>query len=339
MENPTRNIEHRRRPGPDFLCIGAQKGGTQWLYDQLQYHPDFWMPPIKELHYFDFPSMRAQQAKVLYNRAAADLSEINEERDADSNRPLEARDLEFLKAFVQLTAGRKSRVSVPLWKASSLISRFVPGYSRFHHDVVRPTLMVRGQPDFLGYARLFEWKGRAVSGDITPAYSSILTSDIVQGIMKAFPRLKVVYIARDPVERFWSAINMRAGKGHGWPEDRAALHRLLKEPGYTDRSHQTQIVARWRRFVPAEDFGLFLFDDLVADAATFRRSMLTFLGGDPDKPSGALPPDFNRKGSSSKRPLSDEFRQLLSQLLTDELRKSAEEFGGSATNWPKKYGL
>jgi hypothetical protein len=297
------------------------------------------MPPIKELHYFDFPHMRTQQARVLYDRAAVDLSGINQERAADSNRPLDARDLEFLKAFVPLAAARKSRVSVPLWKASSLISRFVPGYSRFHHDVVRPTLMVRGQPDFQGYARLFQWKDHALSGDITPAYSSSLTSDIVQRIMEAFPGVKVVYMARDPVERFWSAINMRAGKGHGWPEDRAALHRLLKEPGYTDRSHQTQIVAKWRRFVPAEDFGLFLFDDLVADAATFRRNMLTFLGGDPDKPSGDLPPGFNRKATSSKRPLSDEFRQLLSQLLADELRESARAFGGSATGWPKKYGL
>jgi hypothetical protein len=38
---------------PDFLCVGAQKAGTSWLYHQLTLHPDFWMPPIKELHYFD----------------------------------------------------------------------------------------------------------------------------------------------------------------------------------------------------------------------------------------------------------------------------------------------
>src|SRR5262245_10957802 len=40
---------------PDFLCVGAQKGGTTWLYWQLDSHPDFWMPPVKELHYFDKP--------------------------------------------------------------------------------------------------------------------------------------------------------------------------------------------------------------------------------------------------------------------------------------------
>lgn len=38
---------------PSFLCIGSQKSGTSWLYQQLRWHPEIWMPPIKELHYFD----------------------------------------------------------------------------------------------------------------------------------------------------------------------------------------------------------------------------------------------------------------------------------------------
>lgn len=38
---------------PDFLCIGAQKAGTTWLWANLNQHPGIWMPPVKELHYFD----------------------------------------------------------------------------------------------------------------------------------------------------------------------------------------------------------------------------------------------------------------------------------------------
>jgi Sulfotransferase family len=40
-------------PLPSFLCIGAQKAGTTWLFEQLIRHPGVWMPPVKELHYFD----------------------------------------------------------------------------------------------------------------------------------------------------------------------------------------------------------------------------------------------------------------------------------------------
>lgn len=38
---------------PDFLCIGAQKSGTTWLYHALCRHPQIRMPPVKEIHYFD----------------------------------------------------------------------------------------------------------------------------------------------------------------------------------------------------------------------------------------------------------------------------------------------
>ena len=37
----------------NFLCIGAQKAGTSWLYAALQLHPDVTLHPIKELHFFD----------------------------------------------------------------------------------------------------------------------------------------------------------------------------------------------------------------------------------------------------------------------------------------------
>jgi hypothetical protein len=39
--------------GPDFLVIGAQRAGTTWLYRVLRQHPALWLPPVKELHYFD----------------------------------------------------------------------------------------------------------------------------------------------------------------------------------------------------------------------------------------------------------------------------------------------
>ena len=38
---------------PDFLGIGAPKAGTTWLYENLRKHPEVWLPPTKELHYFN----------------------------------------------------------------------------------------------------------------------------------------------------------------------------------------------------------------------------------------------------------------------------------------------
>ncbi len=37
----------------DFIGIGAQKAGTSWLFRRLEELPEFSLPPVKELHYFD----------------------------------------------------------------------------------------------------------------------------------------------------------------------------------------------------------------------------------------------------------------------------------------------
>lgn len=44
--------------GPDFICVGLPKAGTGWLFDQLNDHPEFWMPPVKEFLYLKKPVMK-----------------------------------------------------------------------------------------------------------------------------------------------------------------------------------------------------------------------------------------------------------------------------------------
>ena len=44
--------------GPDFMVIGAQRSGTTWLHRVLSQHPDLWLTPVKELHYFDKREIR-----------------------------------------------------------------------------------------------------------------------------------------------------------------------------------------------------------------------------------------------------------------------------------------
>jgi hypothetical protein len=36
-----------------FVCIGAQKSGTTWLARVLSQHPNLFVTPVKEIHYFD----------------------------------------------------------------------------------------------------------------------------------------------------------------------------------------------------------------------------------------------------------------------------------------------
>ena len=38
---------------PNFLVIGASRSGTTWIDKNLRDHPSVYLPPIKELHFFD----------------------------------------------------------------------------------------------------------------------------------------------------------------------------------------------------------------------------------------------------------------------------------------------
>ena len=277
-------------PGPDFLCVGAQKAGTGWLYEQLRSHPDFWMPPLKELHYFD----RLGRARVGKKR---DRLEAAREGARDE------RDVRFLEAMKTLSA--QSQIDLPM------------------------------------YGALFAPKSSFISGDMTPGYST-LQADTIERIIAAFPSLKVIFIARDPVERAWSQLSMWVRNGlisQFDLNDADSVARNLKRPEVLARSYPSKIVARWRQHVRSDLFQVYFFDDLKRNPAALRSAIVQFLGGDPQRPSGDLKPDHNTKARKEKLPLSDEMRSWLARFFENELKACAIELGGTAAEWPARYGF
>jgi hypothetical protein len=266
---------------PDFFCIGAQKGGTTWLYQQLAAHPDFWMPPLKELHYFD-----------QFGRT-----------QTSPPRPRDERDVRFLEGIKSLS-------------------------TRLYMDLD-------------DYARLFEPKASLLSGDITPAYS-MLNDEIIERVVRYFPDAKVIFLAREPVERAWSSFSMAVRLGLIPPfdvNDVDAVMRNLLHPGVLLRSYPSKIVARWKRYVRPGLFRVFFFDDLEKNPAELRRSIMQFLAADPDKASGRLRADHNIDAPQKKLRLTDKVRSSLAQFFHDELKACAAELGGPARGWPARYGF
>jgi hypothetical protein len=267
---------------PDFLCVGAPKAGTSWLYRQLEPHPDFWMPPIKELHYFD-----------------------NLHRTKQFRPPLrrDERDVCFLETIGRLSA--------------------------------RPYV------DLENYGRLFEHKGSRLSGDITPAYSA-LSDEIIERVVSHFPNLKVIFLARDPVERAWSYLSMAVRLGMIKPFDVSdideVIRRLLR-PRMLSLSHPSKIVARWERYVRPDLFRVYFFDDLQENPVELRRSILLFLGADPNRPSGGSKADDNQDAKRDKLRFTENVRSRVAQFFEQELKACAAELGGPAKQWPARYGF
>ncbi len=267
---------------PDFLCVGAQKGGTSWLYRQLALHPDFWMPPVKELHYLD---------------------NLSRTKRLSPPRLRDEHDVCFLESMRRLSA-----------------QQYI---------------------DLENYGRLFKHKGALLSGDISPAYS-ILSEEVIERVVRYFPNLKVIFLARDPVERAWSQLSMGVRLGRISPfdaTDSGEVIRNLLNPGVLLRSHPSKIVARWRRHVCPELFRIYLFDELERNPTELRRSILHFLGSNSDKPSGQLRADHNSDVSKEKLRLTDKVRSRVAEFFKDELKACAAELGGPAREWPARYGF
>lgn len=55
---------------PDFICIGPEKTGTTWLYSALAKHPNAYLPPVKELRYFNEGNLVPKHAlwRVFFSR-------------------------------------------------------------------------------------------------------------------------------------------------------------------------------------------------------------------------------------------------------------------------------
>jgi hypothetical protein len=223
--------------------------------------------------------------------------------------------------------------------------RFHPPRSRDECDASfvesMENLSARFYLDLESYGQLFQHKGHLLSGDISPAYST-LNDEIIERVLDHFPNLKVVFLARDPVERAWSQLSMgvRLGMINEFDvTDPEEVVSNLLNPGVLVRSHPSKIVARWKRYVRPENFRVYFFDDLKENPAELRQSILRFLGGDPDKPSGGLKPRDNNDAGREKLRLTAKVRDRMAQFFEHELKACASELGGRAKSWPTRYGF
>jgi hypothetical protein len=278
-----------------------QKAGTAWLYDQLETHPDFWMPPLKELHFFD-KTLETKAAARLLPRVQSDISRLNEARRSRNRRPFGERELDFF-AKVRAIKG--------------------------------------GPPDIERYAELFQSKGAQLSGDITPAYCYLSENTIgqISKALPDVKIVLLVRDPVDRCWSALNMLVRRGERSEAHLLDLDSLNALLRKEEVAVRSFPSHVWSRWSEFVPAQRMRYFFFDRLVEDAADLRAEVLTFLGADPGKASGTRPADYNRKVNRPKIAMPQAIRERLIEFFYDELLACAAIFGGIASEWPQRYGV
>ena len=181
--------------GPTFLGIGAQKAGTTWLYRGLELHPDIWLPPVKELHFFDerirFPQPGFDNIHGTHGPSKRWRRQLHNERR------------------------RRRRVAM----VDDAEARNRAWCSEYFF----------GTPSIDWYRSLFT--GHLHSGEVTPEYAA-LDAEMIDTVVAALPEIRVIYLLRNPIEREWSAALMATRSGNREPE--AVLRQNRRHVRYGD---------------------------------------------------------------------------------------------------------
>lgn len=200
-----------------LLGVGAQKGGTTWLYQYLKRHPQAAMGPIKELNVWGThfkPEMFSGGTETKLERL----------RDVIDRR---------------IRMAKNGNPHLHPAKFLTLIDHVA---LEFDPDRYVPY-----------FDRLAAGDGVRLVGDITPNYSGLEADqfrEIRARIEGAGYALKVVFLMRDPVERAYSAMKMadRNAETQGKGKDPVPAHLRFREDAMRD---WCQIRTRYERTIPA----------------------------------------------------------------------------------------
>lgn len=274
--------------------------GSGWLFDQLKYHPDFWMPPIKEFGYL--LSREGGLSDVKLERYNAILENTKRISKRANRRPDDTRDREFLREAIASRGQAmdiERYVSFFRFKEGALAGEITPAYARLDGAIVAQLAQ-----------RLPEVKIVLLVRDPLERAWSRITKRHRKGLIER----KVLEKEND----FLGFLESRK-MGEAW--------------------FPSRIVACWKEHAPNLSFRHYLFDDIAQHPEKTRSAILSYIGGDPDKASGELSAGHNRKAGSEKIDPTDSVRAELIAYFRDELIACADIFGGAATEWPKRYGL
>jgi hypothetical protein len=276
--------------GPDFLGIGAMRSGSTWLHRNLRAHPQLWLPPIKELHYFDCQAGSARLNKF-------------------SRAHLRRR----LRAYRHPRAWGRAPLR---WDADYFLRRRSDAW----------------------YCSLFRPAPGQLAGEITPRYS-ILEPAGVARVHALLPRLRLVFVMRNPIERSWSqvakgALDELGGAARGLPMDEWAQR--LRSEGVRARSDYPAILERWTACFGAGRIFLAFFEEIDEAPRALLARLFAFLGVDPPDEDwyGAERVDARANPSPGAGiAMPDPIRRLLAAEYRDVLRELHERLGGPASRW------
>ena len=270
---------------PHFIGIGMPKSGTTWLDSAIRHHPGLWMPPVKELHFFDdyFHHVRQGDASRYFSSGSFSRNRWRRYLRSESKRAL-----------------RHPSVAAWAWR------------------------FLAAERNFDNYARLFAPAAGRVCGEITPAYATLGAASIAT-IRDRFPWLKIVLLLRNPAERAWSHAKMDLAARQQREVKDIPAHELVRylfeDANVEARARYATILSNWTAAFGRERIFVGLYDEVCSEPLALLRRLFAFLGLDPDVPLPKEVSEVVLRGKEGRIP--PELLQRLSAQYSEEVAQLA----------------
>lgn len=276
--------------GPDFIGIGMERAGTSWLFSQIASHPDIWVPPLKELHFFDVID---PPAKYLTHRYFYHLKSRLKQKAAP-----------FMKLPNRPEFKKNDYLTYLLWDFYFFTGRF----------------------DVQWYTRLFDkrFTGGKICGEITPAYSN-LTAETIHMILEMNPQVKFLLSVRNPMKRMLSGLihHFRHIEKRNFEDvSEKEMLSFLKNSAAQNRSDVGNILQTWQNHVPADQLAIQSFERVAEDPKGLIKDTYAYLGVD----DSYLPPEslYKKKINAYTR-TEFEMPESVREILLETGRTVAEQ--------------
>ena len=280
-----------------FLGIGAPRCGTTWLYDRLSEHPDFQLPKVKEIHYFD------RDKKYI---SPNDLSE----------------EYVVKRLLNPLWTGRAVKSCLQALKNEGISE--CQWLLKWHFS--------RYDDNF--YLSLFDGMN-GVCGEITPSYMLLDEVDLKR-IYSLFPNLKTVFLMRDPIERSWSSYRKSyLQQGQKLP-DIDSIIEYLDGSNIVQRANYLDALNRYQRHALPGNMLVGFYDSIVEQPAVLLENIVTFLGGNCTENVRHCRLDAI-SNASPRLDIPDEIMEYLRERYFPQMRELSDIFGGYCNRWMNRH--
>ena len=130
------------------------------------------------------------------------------------------------------------------------------------------------------YASLFEPGEGKVTGEITPVYGT-LKPEKIEHISKIMPKVKIIYIMRNPVDRMWSNIKHilrhQRRRINSYPLDE--FIGLIEDKYNKLQGEYLKVIDNWQVYFPKEQIFIGFFEEIVNAPEEILLRLYRFLGG------------------------------------------------------------